>query len=183
MAVNADVIEATTINDVGTVAAINMVNKKNLAELHGLTAGLSGQNQLANQQTATEFATANRNLTLEQARNHAGLLNTSAQDAAASWRPIHQALTARVTRFILDTSAEEAVSFAKQIQSDLSERVANLGASLSAVQEMVKIAQSTPPQTGTGGAFGSDAGSAYGQQLANISAQILQLRELVAKPA
>ena len=91
-----------------------------------------------------------------------------------------QAVTARGVRFAYDISAEQAVGFATTIGAQLQDRILNLGASLDAIQVYLKSAITTPPQTGTGGAFGSDAGNALFQQLANANALLLSIKDSLA---
>ena len=128
-----------------------------LADMAQGAFGLSIQNSVANQQSVQALINA---------------------DLAASLS-LKQALQARAARFLLDTSAEEAVAFSKQIGSDIQDRITGIEASLAAGQMAEKIAITTPPQTGTGGAFGSDAGSALLAQLANIQALLQSLAEKV----
>ena len=132
-------------------------NLKMLADMAQGAFGLSIQNSVANQQSVQALINA---------------------DLAASLS-LKQALQARAARFLLDTSAEEAVAFSKQIGSDIQDRITGIEASLAAGQMAEKIAITTPPQTGTGGAFGSDAGSALLAQLANIQALLQSLAEKV----
>ena len=95
---------------------------------------------------------------------------------------LSRAVQARAVRFIFDTSAEEAVGFAKQIGSDLTGKLSDIEGLLAAGQQQEKTAVTTPPQTGTGGAFGSDAGSALLQQIVNTQAIIAEaLAKLAAK--
>ncbi len=128
-----------------------------LADMAQGAFGLSIQNSVANQQSVQALVNA---------------------DLAASLS-LKQALQARAARFLLDTSAEEAVSFSKQIGADLNDRITGIEAALASGQMAEKIAITSPPQTGTGGAFGSDAGSALLAQLANIQALLQSLAEKV----
>ena len=80
--------------------------------------------------------------------------------------------TARAVRFTFDTSAEQATSFAQQIAADAGEKLAEAGATLAATQQFSKVAQNTAPQTGTGGAFGSETGLT--QQIALSLANLAQ---------
>jgi hypothetical protein len=51
----------------------------------------------------------------------------------------------------------------------LESKLANIEGLLAAGQQQEKTAITSPPQTGTGGAFGSDSGSALAQQLVNMN--------------
>lgn len=125
-------------------------NLKILADMAQSAMGLSVQNAVANQQTVQAMVNANMQNALLMA----------------------QAITARAVRFTFDTSAEQATSFAQQIAADAGEKLAEAGATLSATQQYAKIAQSTAPQTGTGGAFGSETG--LSQQIALSLANLAQ---------
>ena len=146
-----------------TVDTISTTNVKNVGELHALTAGLSGQNQLANQQRMTDAMSA-------AAINAVNAGQQMAQLAAQQALTLSAAIQARTARFLLDTSAEEAVAFTKQVGSDIQDKLTNIEAALSGSQAFEKTAITTPPQTGTGGAFGSDAGNALLQQIVNAQA-------------
>ncbi len=148
-----------TLNE-QVVDQITTTNAKGLADMAQTAMGLSTQNAVANQQQVQ------------------AIQNASLQ----GYLTIHQTLTALAAKRLLDTSAEEAVAFTKQIGSDLQDKINNIGAALAGVQEDVKIAQTTPPQTGTGGAFGSDAGTALLQQLANIQAVLQGLEAKIRTP-
>lgn len=157
------------------VDEVTALNFKNIAEMHSLTAGLSGQYQLAAQQRVNDTANAVHANALNAAQQIAQLAGQQALTMSANAQMLSQAFLGRATRTILDVSAEQAVGFMQEIQAGLSKDLAALSGQLASVQEMAKIAQSTPPQTGTGGAFGSDAGSALLSQLANIQALLQQL--------
>jgi hypothetical protein len=105
------------------------------------------------------------------------------RNATANAIAFSQAVTARAVRFAFDISAEQAAGFVTQIGARLEDRITNLGASLAGLQDFIKASQTTPPQTGTGGAFGSDAGNALLQQLANIQATLQSLESRVVRPA
>jgi hypothetical protein len=110
--------------------------------------GLSMQSSVANQQLAQTMATQlmQQGLTMSQniMQNAVNLAN---------------ATTARATRFTFDISAEEAVAFSKQIASDVASRLSDMGGTLSAIQEMAKIAQSTPPESAVATALADLAAS------------------------
>lgn len=161
--------------------AVNFTNVKNVGELHALTAGLSGQNQLAQQQRVNELANNVMASAMQSGQQLAQLAGQQALQISQNAALLSQVITGRVSRFILDTSAEEAVSFEKQIGSALADRMTNIEAALATGQQSGKTAETTPPQTGTGGAFGSDAGNALLQQLANIQALLQSLID--KKPA
>jgi hypothetical protein len=91
-----------------------------------------------------------------------------------------QIVTARALRMAADISAEQAMGFATQIGSRLEDRLTHIGAAVASLQDFAKMVNTTPPQTGTGGAFGAETGSALQQSLAQIDSRILGLRELLA---
>lgn len=151
-------------------------NLKVLADMAQGALAQSIQNQVNNQAhiQAIQAATLQNGLTL-------------AQDAVAQSLALSRMVTGKVLRYVADTSAEQATAFAQQIASDANETLAQAGATLSAVQQESKIAQSTAPQTGTGGAFGSETG--LSQQIAlalsNLAAGQAAIVELLrgARPA
>jgi hypothetical protein len=134
------------------------------------SANLSGQNAVSRQQRADQAADSVHENSMNAAQQIAQLAAKSALQMSDNTAMLAQAMTGRVTRHILDLSAEQTVGFMQEIQAGLAKDLAAISGQLAAVQEMAKIAQTTPPQTGTGGAFGSDAGNALLQQLANIEA-------------
>lgn len=146
------------------VDQITQSNAKMLADQAQSAIGLTIQNAVASQQSVQAMvnATLQNGLTLAQSNLQAGL-------------DLSRAVLARSVRFTFDTSAEEAVGFAKQMSADLASKMSDLEAALSGGQQMEKIAITTPPQTGTGGAFGSDAGAAILQQLSNINAVLASI--------
>lgn len=147
-----------------TVDQITQSNAKIIADMAQSAMGLSVQNAVASQQNVQAVVNANlqNGLTMAQSNLQAGL-------------DLARAVLARSVRFTFDTSAEEAVGFAKQMSADLASKMSDLEAALSGGQQMEKIAITTPPQTGTGGAFGSDAGAAILQQLSNINAVLASI--------
>ena len=147
-------------------------NIKGLADMAQTAMNLSTQNAVANQQGV-------------QAMINSNLQNGLALSQSIMANAVNQAtaVQARALRFLFDTSAEEAVSFTKQIGSDLAGQLAQMGGQLASIQEQAKIANTTPPQTGTGGAFGADSGSALNQQLANLSASIAAIEAMLNRKA
>lgn len=140
-----------------TIDGVNISNVKMLADMSQTAMGLSIQNGVANQQSVQ------------------AIQNASLQ----GYLTLHQTMTALAAKKLLDTSAEEAVAFTKQIGADLQDKITGIGASLAAVQEDVKISNTTPPQTGTGGAFGSDSGSALTQQIGNLAAAVAAMQAML----
>ena len=155
-----------------TIDQITQSNAKGLADMAQTAMNLATQNAVANQQGVQALINSNlqNGLSLSQS-----IMANAVNQATA--------VQARALRFIFDTSAEEAVGFAKQIGSDLAGQLAQMGGQLASIQEQAKIAQTTPPQTGTGGAFGSDSGSALTQQLANLSASIAAIEQMLNRKA
>lgn len=99
---------------------------------------------------------------------------------------IGRATQARVIRYIFEPgageSAGEAVSFAKTISSDLSSKLSDLQGMLASGQQQEKTAITTPPQTGTGGSFGSSPGTALYAQLGEALALVNALRNVAPAP-
>lgn len=135
---------------------------------------------IASANTRTENATANQQIVQALMQESLAANLAISRQATANAIAYAQAVNARAVRFAFDISAEQAVGFATTIGAQLQDKITNLGAALSGVQEMVKVAITTPPQTGTGGAFGSDAGNALFQQLANAMALAEALRSSAA---
>jgi len=146
-----------TVNE-QTADAINLTNVKNVGELHALTAGLSGQNQLTNQQAVDAIMRESL---------QSGI--TFHREIMAGSVDLSRAVRAKAIRDIFNVG-QEASAFDKTMAAGLETKLANIEGLLAAGQQQEKTAITTPPQTGTGGAFGSDAGSAILQLLANIEA-------------
>lgn len=153
---------------------------------------LDGQNSL-NWKLMTDEALAAVNTRVENAAQNQQYVQALMQEnlaanlalsrqATSNAIAFSQAVTARGVRFAFDISAEQAAGFVTELGSRIEDRLTNLGSALAGIQEFVKTAQTVPPQTGTGGAFGSDAGNALLQQLANISALLESLNARVARP-
>jgi hypothetical protein len=154
--------------------AVNFNNVKVLGEVPAHSIGLAMQNAVSQQQRVNEIATASFQNAL-----------TAANNITQSWIPIQQAMVGRVARHVLDVSAEQAAAFEKQLGAEVSDRLSDIGGALAGVQEFVKTAQTTPPQTGTGGAFGSETG--LSQQIAlalsNLAAGQAAIVELLRNKA
>lgn len=163
MALNADVVEATANEEF-----------KNVAGLHAITAGLSAQNQLTNQQLVT---------TIDREAVQSGI--AIGREIMMRGIDLSRAAQARALRYVFAPSSEEtageAVSFAKTIAADLSSKLADVQGLLASGQIQEKIAITTPPQTGTGGAFGSAPGSALYAQIAEALALAAALRNISPK--
>lgn len=87
------------------------------------------------------------------------------QNASTMALQMNSAVSARASDMLFGT-AQVASAFDRTLQG-LQNKLAEMEATLGAGQQFTKTAQTTPPQTGTGGAFGSDAGSALLQQIVN----------------
>lgn len=152
------------------VDQITATNAKGLADMNQVPMGLSVQNSVSNQQNVQAYVNANvqNGLTLAQ--------NMTANAVAMS-----QAITARATRFIFDISAEQAASFTRQLEADIGGRLSNIEAALAGSQIFEKTAATSPPQTGTGGAFGSETGLSQQVALAlsNLAAGQAAIVELL----
>lgn len=94
---------------------------------------------------------------------------------------IGRAVRGRVIRMVQDTSGEQAAAFDRQMAAGLENKLANIEGLLAAGQQQAKVAMTTPPQTGTGGAFGSGTGSSLYQSLAEVGALLGTLKDLQAK--
>jgi hypothetical protein len=131
-----------------TIDSITITNTKLLAELHGLSAGVSGQNQIAQQQRVNDTANAVHANTLSAAQQMAQLAGMQALQISQNGAMLAQAMTGRVARHILDLSAEQAVAFSKEIAADLAGKMEEFGATLSSIEQFAKVANSTPRETG-----------------------------------
>jgi hypothetical protein len=82
---------------------------------------------------------------------YSGLAMAEAQAQTARMNQIGNAVVSKASDMILSYDPSQAVSEAKIMGSNtkLSEQLADLGAAVSALQEYVKAAQTTPPETGT----------------------------------
>lgn len=159
----------TSVNE-QAADAVNFNNVKVIGEVPASTMGLALQDAVNSQrrmQAVADSVAANIMNTAQQAERNASILA--------------QAMMARASRFMLDISGEQAAAFEKILGAQLQDQITELGASVASVQQNLKGAQTTPPQTGTGGAFGSDAGSAVLQQLVNNqAAMVAQMASLAA---
>jgi hypothetical protein len=91
---------------------------------------------------------------------------------------IGRAVRARTIRMIQDTSGEQAAAFDRQMAAGLETKLASIESLLAAGQQQAKTANTTPPQTGTGGAFASGTGSSLYQSLAEVGALLGTLKDL-----
>jgi len=143
-----------------TVSAVNLKLGAGMeqiamgASIQDLQQSQSRRNQLADSVLANQLNSAQQ-IQAAEATNRVLMSN---------------AINAIAIKYLFDTSAQEAVTFAKEIASDTAQTMQDFGGVIAGIQQDLKGAQSTAPQTGTGGAFGSDAGSAILQQLANQQA-------------
>ena len=124
-AVNEQLADQTTYSDI-----------KSSNDMAITAMNLATQNAVANQQSVQAMINANLQNGLTLAQNT--LANALQQATAVQTIAI---------KHLMSTTAEEAVTFAKQISSDLSSKLADFAATLSASQQEAKIAQSTPPES------------------------------------
>jgi hypothetical protein len=139
------------------VDAVTNEEFKNVAGLHALTAGLSAQNQLTNQQAVDAIMRESL---------QSGI--TFHREIMAGSVDLSRAVRAKAIRDIFNVG-QEASAFDKTMAAGLESKLANIEGLLAAGQQQEKTAITSPPQTGTGGAFGSDSGSALAQQLVNMN--------------
>ena len=141
-----------------------------LADMAATAQGLATQNAVASQQQIQNIVNANfqNGLTLASNQLQAGM-------------QLSTAITTQAVKRLLDASIENSVADTKLLGADIQDKLANVEAALSGAQVFEKTAITSPPQTGTGGAFGSDAGSALLQQMANIQALLQSLVEKLEK--
>lgn len=163
-----------------TVDALTLNNVKVIGEGPALSTGLSQQNAVAQQQRVNDLSNSVLANSMNAAQQMAQLASQQALTLSQNGAILAQAMVGRVGRFVLDTSGEEAVAFTKQIGSDVQDKLSNIEAALAAGQVFEKTAITVPPQTGTGGAFGSDSGSALTQQLSNLAASISAIQSMLA---
>ena len=148
-----------TLDPATAADAVSWVNVKNLGDMTALSAGLSSQDAVALQRRTNDLA-----LQLHESASH------QAQQLAADAAAFRTALLARATQMLMGDTALQASASSQEMTGNLQQKLAEIGASLASVQDSVKASITTPPQTGTGGAFGSDAGSALLQQIVNAQA-------------
>jgi hypothetical protein len=159
-------------------AAVNFNNVKVVGEGPALSTGLSQQNAVAQQQRVNELASSVLGNAMNASQQFGQLAAQQALQISANSAAIQQAMLGRVTRHILDLSGEQAAAFEKTLGAQLQDQLTELNASLAGGQIQSKVAQSTAPQTGTGGAFGSETGLsqqislAMAGALAPIAAQL-----------
>lgn len=81
---------------------------------------------------------------------YGGLAMGEAQAQQARMNQIGNAVTAKAAEMILGYDPRESVADAKVLDANttLAERLAELGAAVAAIQEAVKAATTTPPETG-----------------------------------
>lgn len=140
------------------------------APAHSMNLAL--QNAAGQQHRVNELANSVLGNAMNSAQQMQQLASQQALNMSANAANLATAFNARAARFVLDISGEQAAGFARELQVDLPRDLANIGAQISSLQQDAKIAQTTPPQTGTGGAFGSETGLSQeiGLALANLSA-------------
>jgi|SRR5215831_5058682 len=149
-----------TVNE-QTVDAVTIVDVKNGAEMPGLTAGFASQAQQQQQAIMNANQVANQ-------QSVQAIINQSLQVHTATMN----ALAGRVSRLVMDVSAEQAAGFAKELTAGLASEMQQFGADLASIQQDIKAAQSTPPET------------AVGQALANLAASMAAIEAMLkARPA
>lgn len=136
-----------------TADAVNLNNIKSIGELHALTAGLSGQNQLSLQQRVNEIATSNFQNALTSAQQLTQLAGQQALQISADAAALRMAMLGRTTRHVLDMSAEQAAAFEKTLGAQLQDSITELNSALASTQQGAKIAMTTPPETGIASAL------------------------------
>jgi len=145
---------------------ITSSNAKALADMSATVQHIATQNAVANQQRVTEMASA----TLQNGM-------TLAQNALQAGMQLSQAITTMATKNILDESIKDAVSNTKLLGSDIQDKLTNIEAALAGGQQMAKIANTTPPETGFVQQLANNQ-ALYAQQLASMN---VILQDLVAK--
>lgn len=105
------------------------VNEKNFGETLMASHALAYQNMVHNQNIANQNA-----LVVQHGMN-----------------TVFASLIASAAKRIQDLSAQDAVAMTKEMQGNLPSELANLGNAVSAIQESIKAAQTTPPETGAAG--------------------------------
>jgi len=90
---------------------------------------------------------------------------------------IGRAVRSKAIRDIFNVG-QEASAFDKTMAAGLETKLANIEGLLAAGQQQAKTANTTPPQTGTGGAFASGTGSSLYQSLAEVGALLGTLKDL-----
>lgn len=112
------------------VDTVSLTNVKTVGEMAAVTAGITLQNQAANQQRQQDNATAST-LRLNEIANQA---------------------TGVLLKRIAEVDVVEAAATRVAGQAgDLPSLLASLNTAIAAIQQALKGAQTTPPQTGAGG--------------------------------
>lgn len=83
-------------------------------------------------------------------------------------------LVASAAKRIQDLSAQDAVAMTKEMQGNLPTELANLGTAVAGIQETIKAAQTTPPETGAVG------WQALQQQVVGLAATVAALEARLA---
>ena len=163
--------------------AVNFNNVKVIGEGPALSTGLAQQNAVAQQQRINELSSSVLGNTMNAAQQMAQLAAQQATQISQNGAMLSQAMTGRVARMIMDLSAEQAAAFDREMGASIEQKLAGIEAVLAGGQQMEKIAITTPPQTGTGGAFGSETG--LSQQIAlalsNLAAGQAAIMELLSR--
>lgn len=107
------------------VDTISIENLKSVAGQGAILANLATANAVSNQQIAQQNATSH-----QQAMNALLLATVGA-----------------LTNMMTSNDPTQAMSDVKILQSSLDQKIAELGASIASIQQLVKGAQSTPPET------------------------------------
>lgn len=142
-----------------TLDQITSSNAKAAADMSLTAMHLATQNSVANQGRMQDIFAASYQNSL-----------TIAQNAMQNGLMIAQAAATQATKRILDASIENAVADTKLLGADLADKLQNLGSALAGVQQDIKAAQSTGPETGPGGMTGL-----LEQLAANAAVQAQQL--------
>jgi len=163
---------AEAVNSAQVANDQGALNYKIFSDVPIETSNLTVQNAAARQQRSQEAADAVHANAMNGAQQIAQLAAQQALQISQNGAMLAQAMLGRVSRHILDLSAEQASAWSRELMSDLPRELANISGQLASVQEMAKIANTTPPQTGSGGSFASSETAPLLQMLAQIEALI-----------
>lgn len=130
------------------VDAVTGEEMKVFGTLPTLSASVSQQNQIAQQQRVNDMANSVLSNAMNASQQFGQLAAQQALQISANSAAIQQAMLGRVTRHILDLSGEQAAAFEKTLGAQLQDQLTELNASLAGGQQMAKIANTTPPETG-----------------------------------
>lgn len=83
----------------------------------------------------------------DQPAFYVGLAMRGAVEAANAFSSVTIALASKASKYVLEADPAEAMSIQKLFSDGVSAQIAQLGAAIASIQQSMKGAQSTPPET------------------------------------